>query len=208
MVATGSGALGASQDRMLIGAGSDADRRAKLLIHLAAERSLLDAYSHAGLVNEVKACTIYCRAGMVELIEMALLCPTVTSGAPVGDQVSKISRFNSVGPSGDPYVRWQTGVCQTISKIIQHVHRNRDLEGFAHIHSWNAHLSNCGIHGSVPDREPGLKGASPPIGCPPSISLLSSSRQSPRGRRKLAFSVTVTVPLWLVWCVSARYPYC
>jgi hypothetical protein len=58
---------------MLIGAGSDADRRAKLLIHLAAERSLLDAYSHAGLVNEVKACTIYCRAGMVELIEMALL---------------------------------------------------------------------------------------------------------------------------------------
>ena len=116
MVATGSGALGASQDRMLIGAGSDADRRAKLLIHLAAERSLLDAYSHAGLVNEVKACTIYCRAGMVELIEMALLCPTVTSGAPVGDQVSKISRFNSVGPSGDPYVRWQTGVCQTISK--------------------------------------------------------------------------------------------
>jgi hypothetical protein len=92
---------------MLIGAGSDADRRAKLLIHLAAERSLLDAYSHAGLVNEVKACTIYCRAGMVELIEMALLCPTVTSGAPVGDQVSKISRFNSVGPSGDPYVRWQ-----------------------------------------------------------------------------------------------------
>src|SRR5450432_3838756 len=130
-----------------------------------------------------KACTIYSRAGMVELIEMALLCPTVTSGAPVGDQVSKISRFNSVGPSGDPYVRWQTGVCQTISKIIQHVHRNRDLEGFAHIHSWNAHLSNCGIHGSVPDREPGLKGASPPIGCPPSISLLSSSRQSPRGRR-------------------------
>jgi hypothetical protein len=89
----------------------------------------------AGFMNEVKACTIYRRAEMVELIEIALLCPPVISVAPVGDQVSKISRFNSVAPSGDPYVRWQTGACQTISKIIQHVIRNHDLEGFAHIHS-------------------------------------------------------------------------
>jgi len=97
------------------------------------------ARTDAGFMNEVKACTIHCCAEMLELIEIALLCSPVISGAPVGDQVSKIRSFNSVGLSGDPYVRWQTGVCQTISKIIQHVIRNRDLEGFAHIHSWNAH---------------------------------------------------------------------
>jgi hypothetical protein len=89
-------------------------------------------------MNEVKARTVDCRAEMVELIELALLSPPVVAGAPVGDQVSQISGVNSVVPSGGPCVRWQTGVRHTVLKIIEHVIRNGDLEGFAHAHSWNA----------------------------------------------------------------------
>jgi hypothetical protein len=96
------------------------------------------ARTGAPLMNEVKARTVDCRAEMVELIENALLSPPVVAGAPVGDQVSQITGVNAVAPSRGPSVRRQTGVRQTVLKIIEHVIRNGDLEGFAYVHSWNA----------------------------------------------------------------------